>query len=104
MSELIDKQSVLNVLEDMHTLTVNGVEKRSAVYGLIDGYTGMIRCKVNQLPVIQPKRGRWMSLPHKRARICSWCEHDEPYKFADDDAPIFNYGPYCGAKMDEVTT
>ena len=54
---------------------------------------------INEQPTIQPKRGKWISLPLKRARICSWCEHDEPYKFADDDATIYNFCPHCGADM-----
>ena len=44
---------------------------------------------------------RWISVPHKRARICSHCEADEPYKFADDDAEVYEYCPHCGAKMTE---
>lgn len=96
MSELIDKQSVLNVLEEIRTLTVNGVEKRSAVYGLIDGYTGMIRCKVNQLPVTQPKRGKWictgiMEEAYAMEYRCSVCGSTD---FGGD------YCSNCGAKME----
>ena len=69
--------------------------------------TGIMKCGelkgvievLNRLPSAGQRRGRWMSLPHKRARICSWCEHDEPYKFADDDTPIYNFCPHCGADM-----
>lgn len=42
--------------------------------------------------------GRWVSVPYKLARICSVCNRDEPYKFAD----AYDYCPNCGAKMDEV--
>ena len=45
--------------------------------------------------------GRWISVPHKLARICSVCNRDEPYKFADIDADVYDYCPHCGAKMDE---
>lgn len=44
--------------------------------------------------------GRWKSLPYKKARVCSVCEADEPYKFADDDADVYAYCPHCGAKME----
>lgn len=44
--------------------------------------------------------GRWVSVPGKRDRICSRCQRDEPYKNAADDAKVFEYCPYCGAKMD----
>ena len=44
--------------------------------------------------------GRWVSIPHKLARVCSVCNRDEPYKFADIDADVYDYCPNCGAKMD----
>lgn len=44
-------------------------------------------------------RAYWKSVPHKRARVCSRCEADEPYKFADDDANVYNFCPNCGADM-----
>lgn len=47
------------------------------------------------------KHGKWISVPHKKDRICSVCEGDEPYKFADENVNIFDYCPHCGAKMDE---
>ena len=46
--------------------------------------------------------GRWISVPHKLARVCSVCNRDEPYKFADIDADVYDYCPNCGARMDEV--
>lgn len=48
------------------------------------------------------RHGRWVSVPHKLARVCSVCNRDEPYKFADIDADVYNYCPNCGARMDEV--
>ena len=47
------------------------------------------------------KHGRWISVLHKTNRICSICEGDEPYKFADKNINVFDYCPHCGAKMDE---
>ena len=46
------------------------------------------------------RHGRWISVPHKLARVCSVCNRDEPYKFADIDADVYDYCPNCGAKMD----
>lgn len=55
----------------------------------------------NELHTIDPVRhGKWISVPHKKARICSECYSDEPYKFADEDADVFDYCPHCGIKMD----
>ena len=45
------------------------------------------------------RHGRWVSVPHKLARVCSVCNRDEPYKFADIDADVYDYCPNCGAKM-----
>lgn len=50
------------------------------------------------------RRGRWVSVQHKLARVCSVCNRDEPYKFADVDADVYNYCPNCGAKMDKEET
>lgn len=50
--------------------------------------------------MIKVIHARWISLPHQIDRVCSHCEHTEPYKFADKEAEIFNYCPHCGAKMD----
>lgn len=47
------------------------------------------------------RHGRWVSVQHKLARVCSVCNRDEPYKFADVDADVYNYCPHCGAKMDK---
>lgn len=42
---------------------------------------------------------RWITTPYKKARFCERCGHDEPYKFADEDADVYDYCPHCGAKM-----
>ena len=58
---------------------------------------------LKQMQVIgSVEHGKWISVPNKKARICSVCGSDEPYKFADEDANVFDYCPHCGAKMDEV--
>ena len=49
---------------------------------------------------VEVVHGRWVSVPHKLARECSVCNRDEPYKFADIDADVYDYCPSCGAKMD----
>ena len=60
---------------------------------------------VNQIDAAQPdslvrSSARWVSVGHKRARICSHCFRDEPYKFADHDADVYDFCPHCGAKME----
>ena len=46
------------------------------------------------------QHGQWVSVLHKLARVCSVCNRDEPYKFADIDADVYDYCPHCGAKLD----
>ena len=53
--------------------------------------------RTDMRPVVQ---ARWIQIVGRRSRICSFCERDEPYKFAPDDAVIYNFCPHCGAKMD----
>ena len=71
-----------------------------------DGYK-MIGGRPRKCPLVPAADVRpvvwayWKSVPHKRARVCSRCEADEPYKFADDDANVYNYCPNCGANMRE---
>ena len=63
----------------------------------------VIRQNIMDIPaadVAPVRHGRWVSVPHKLARVCSVCNRDEPYKFADIDADVYDYCPNCGAKMD----
>lgn len=59
----------------------------------------------DRFPSVQPdslvrSSARWVSVGHKRARICSHCFRDEPYKFADHDADVYDFCPHCGARME----
>ena len=84
MAEYIERESLLKKMKNWH-------EKIS-----------LIEC-VNSMPaadVAPVRHGRWISVPHKLARVCSVCNRDEPYKFADIDADVYDYCPNCGAKMD----
>lgn len=85
MYEYIERKAIRDALYDADAITMSGVKI------------------LNQFPVadVAPVRhGRWISVPHKLARVCSVCNRDEPYKFADIDADVYDYCPSCGAKMD----
>ena len=85
MAEYIDKEALRDALYDADAITMNGVKI------------------LNQFPaadVAPIRHGRWVSVPYKLARVCSVCNRDEPYKFADIDADVYDYCPNCGAKMD----
>ena len=91
-------------------IDTDSLKYRRANYGGYDdvgdeerkrGILFLLKEDIAAAPTIDPVRhGRWISVPHKRDRICSVCECDEPYKFADEDANVFDYCPHCGAKMD----
>ena len=85
MTEYIERKAVRDTLYDADAITMSGVKI------------------LNQFPsadVAPVRHGRWVSVPHKLARVCSVCNRDEPYKFADIDADVYDYCPNCGAKMD----
>ena len=85
MTEYIERKALRDTLYDADAITMNGVKI------------------LNQFPsadVAPVRHGRWVSVPHKLSRVCSVCNRDEPYKFADIDADVYNYCPNCGAKMD----
>ena len=87
MSEYIERERVLS--------------KAAPVEGcfsdMISAYDVIMLPAADVAPV---RHGRWVSVPHKLARVCSVCNRDEPYKFADIDADVYDYCPNCGAKMD----
>ena len=85
MTEYIERKAVRDTLYDADAITMSGVKI------------------LNQFPgadVAPVRHGRWVSVPHKLARVCSVCNRDEPYKFADIDTDVYDYCPNCGAKMD----
>ena len=85
MTEYIERKALRDTLYDADAITMSGVKI------------------LNQFPsadVATVRHGRWVSVPHKLARVCSVCNRDEPYKFADIDTDVYDYCPNCGAKMD----
>ena len=96
MDEFVSKEAVLEILCKNCTENCTGGTP----------YRCYIPCAewklIQALPAADVKpvvRGEWISVPHKRARICSHCECDEPYKFAENDADVYNFCPNCGADM-----
>ena len=85
MTEYIERKALRDTLYDADAITMSGVKI------------------LNQFPSADAapvRHGRWVSVPHKLARVCSVCNRDEPYKFADIDADVYDYCPNCGARMD----
>ena len=88
----IDADRALEIVRDQ------GIAHPNAHH--LTNYATLILREAPTIDVAPVRHGRWISVPHKLARICSVCNRDEPYKFADIDADVYDYCPSCGAKMD----
>ena len=51
------------------------------------------------LELLEEQESRWMSMPHKKDRVCERCGYDEPYKNAEKETMIYKFCPNCGARM-----
>ena len=89
---LIDADRALEIVRDQ------GITHPNAYH--LTNYATLILREAPTIDVAPVRHGRWVSVPHKLARICSVCNRDEPYKFADIDADVYGYCANCGAKMD----
>ena len=87
----IDADRALEIVRDQ------GIAHPNAYH--LTNYATLILREAPTIDVAPVKHGRWVSVPHKLARVCSVCNRDEPYKFADIDADVYDYCPNCGAKM-----
>ena len=88
----IDADRALEIVRDQ------GIAHPNAYH--LTNYAMLILREAPTIDVTPVRHGRWVSVPHKLARVCSVCNRDEPYKFADIDADVYDYCPNCGAKMD----
>ena len=88
----IDADRALEIVRDQ------GIAHPNAYH--LTNYATLILREAPTIDVALVRHGRWVSVPHKLARVCSVCNRDEPYKFADIDADVYDYCPSCGAKMD----
>ena len=88
----IDADRALEIVRDQ------GIVHPNAYH--LTNYATLILREAPTIDAAPMRHGRWVSVPHKLARICSVCNRDEPYKFADIDADVYDYCPNCGAKMD----
>ena len=89
---LIDADRALEIVRDQ------GIAHPNAHH--LTNYATLILREAPTIDVAPVRHGRWVSVPHKLAKVCSVCNRDEPYKFADIDADVYDYCPSCGAKMD----
>lgn len=88
----IDADRALEIVRDQ------GIAHPNAYH--LTNYATLILREAPTIDVASVRHGRWVSVPHKLARICSVCNRDEPYKFANINADVYDYCPNCGAKMD----
>lgn len=90
MADLIDRQALLKHLNEC--INSHGI----AHSPLIDAVLTAIKCDVEQMPTVEPKReekrGEWVD---KRGRIyCSVCGSAKPH-FVDGDLITYWTGDYC---------
>lgn len=90
MAEYIEKERVIEWFRPY-----GHVEEGIPYYGLV---TDIREMKPADVALV--RHGQWVSVANKRDRVCSRCLCNEPYKFAADDAEVFEFCPHCGAKMD----
>ena len=88
----IDADRALEIVRDQ------GIAHPNAYH--LTNYATLILREAPTIDVAPVRHGRWVSVSHKLVRVCSVCNRDEPYKFADIDADVYDYCPNCGAKMD----
>lgn len=88
----IDADRALEIVRDQ------GIAHPNAYH--LTNYATLILREAPTIDVAPVRHGQWVSVPHKLARICSVCNRDEPYKFANINADVYDYCPNCGAKMD----
>ena len=88
----IDADRALEIVRDQ------GIAHPNAYH--LTNYATLILREAPTIDVAPVRHGRWVSVPHKLARVCSVCNRDEPYKFANINADVYDYCPNCGAKMD----
>ena len=88
----IDADRALEIVRDQ------GIAHPNAYH--LTNYATLILREAPTIDVALVRHGRWVSVPHKLARVCSVCNRDEPYKFANINADVYDYCPNCGAKMD----
>ena len=87
----IDADRALEIVRDQ------GIAHPNAYH--LTNYATLILREAPTIDVAPMRHGRWVSVPHKLARVCSVCNRDEPYKFADIGADVYDYCPNCGADM-----
>lgn len=92
---LINKDALLQTLDWNGIIAYQPIEAERAARDMIESMP-----IIEAAPVVHAK---WIQLPHKNDRVCSRCEHNEPYKCAETDAEIFSFCPFCGALMDGRT-
>ena len=123
MSELIDRQSAIDALENDKAVLDQIIREMSANDVRLDHYVAQHNQvdydidTIKQLPPIQPKRGKWIEDKGQQTlmknfiemgevwRVCSVCGagHMIGHKYAIDKAyhdRHHNYCPNCGAKME----
>lgn len=94
MAEYIERESVYNTLKAMYCDECTDEKCQMCEYA-------EIMFVLDNLPIadVQPvKRGKWLHINDDGIIFCSECEN-EAYWDTDYGQQLFDYCPYCGARM-----
>lgn len=95
-NDLISRQAAIDIAKEF-TITLDGYEMNNQA---VMNYCA----EIMQLPPIQPKRGKWIKNEATwTGYTCSVCGN-VPYMQTCMGKPIYDYCPFCGSDMREVTT
>lgn len=117
MAEYIEREAALQIIDYAKQLTSEQIVRESGTYELLSDtekacYDGIITtldmCKrlINEGVIaadVQPiKHGKWLHINDDGIIFCSDCEN-EAYWDTDYGQQLFDFCPYCGARMDGDT-
>ena len=92
MADYIEREAVVDLIQQY----ANGNVKVEEAFLLTD-----LLGDITNIPAadVQPvKRGKWYHINNEGFIYCSECQH-EAYWDTDYGQQLFDYCPYCGAKM-----
>lgn len=96
MSDLISRKAAIDALDG--EITITGKTNAEAVRE----YVKAVKCRIERIPPIQPKRGRWIDDgPYKDFSLHTWLCSECGDEVIEIGTPCYNFCPSCGAEMSE---
>lgn len=101
MADYIDRNKAINALEyNNKVFHYADSDKENIVLETVDKLCQVL-CEMPAADVQPEKKGKWRhSISYNGFIVCSECKH-EAYWDTDYGQQLFDYCPYCGARMKE---